>query len=167
MDRVAEAPHDVAMLDAALARRIAERDVAAWETIFDQYAPWAYRFAYHHLNGNHADAEDLCSDILMTAARSIKHFDPRRGDLDAWIRGLARHRLSRFCRQRRREFLLVPAPDAEDENPEVPLSDPLTEASHQRDLINRALASLPPRQAHVLIRKYVSGYSVEEMAGQL
>ena len=42
--------------EAALAQRISHGDVAAWETFFDQYAPWAYRFAYHHLGGNQADA---------------------------------------------------------------------------------------------------------------
>lgn len=152
--------------DAALARRISSGDVVAWETFFEQYAPWAYRFAYHHLDSNHADAEDLCSDILMVAARAIKGYDSRLGTLDTWLLGLARHRLSRFCRRRRREPPIVPEVNVSEANPETPISDPWTEASHQRDLVNRALASLPPRQADVLVGKYVSGYTVEELASR-
>jgi RNA polymerase sigma-70 factor (ECF subfamily) len=38
------------------------------------------------------------------------------------------------------------------------------DAAGVRDAVNRALASLPDRQASVLIDKYVSGYTVEEIA---
>jgi RNA polymerase sigma factor (sigma-70 family) len=57
--------------------------------------------------------------------------------------------------------------DALETRPEFEISDPWTEASNQRDLVNRALASLPQRQATVLIGKYVSGYSVDELADHL
>jgi len=153
--------------DASLARRIVAGDVAAWEGFFDRYAPWAYRFAYHHLRGNTADAEDLCSDILMVAARSIGTYDARRGSIDVWLLGLARHRLARFCRRRRLEVPLVPDTSPAAPEDAAPVSDTWTEASHQRDLVNRALSSLPQRQAAVLIGKYVSGYSVDELANHL
>ncbi len=167
--RTAEAAEVIATpkTEEALAQLISHGDVAAWETFFDQYAPWAYRFAYHHLGGNQADAEDLCSDILMVAARGIKGFDSRKGTLDSWMLGLARHRLSHFCRKRRKEAPFLPAVDALETRTELDISDPWTEASNQRDLVNCALASLPQRQAAVLIGKYVSGYSVDELANHL
>ncbi|MHB1000020.1 MAG: sigma factor [Armatimonadota bacterium] len=70
--------------------------------------PWAYRFVFYHLGGNRADAEDLCSDILMTAARSIKKYDATRGTLDIWMLGIARHRLARFRRRHKIELVLTP-----------------------------------------------------------
>lgn len=72
----AELPSDP---DGVLARRIAAGDVQAWDRFYAKYFNWAYRFAYWHLYGRHADAEDLCCDILMTAAQSIGGFDVRRG----------------------------------------------------------------------------------------
>jgi len=150
--------------DAALAKRIAAGDVAAWQMFFDQYSPWAYRFAYHHLGGNHADAEDLCSDILMTAARSVKRYDTRRGTLDLWLLGLARHRLARFCRRRRRELHVIPEASTSAASPEIPLASQPADTALTRDVVNRALASLPQRQAAVLIAKYVSGHTVDELA---
>jgi len=147
--------------DQELARRIAAGDLGAWDHFFDHYAPWAYRFAYRHLGANHADAQDFCSDIMITAARCIKQFDASRGTLDSWLLGVARHRLARFCRSRRLELPLVP--DLAAANPSAPLPD-TTDASLTRDLVNRALASLPQRQAAALVGKYVAGYTVEELA---
>lgn len=149
----------------ALARSIAAGDTEAWDRFFDQYSPWVYRFAYAHLNGNHADAEDLCSDIMLTAAKSISKFDPGRGELDVWVRGVARHRLARFCRSRRMELPLIP--DLVDGSSDSETtSSGLSDQVHVRDVVNRALACLPERQASALIAKYVEGRSTDELARQ-
>jgi RNA polymerase sigma-70 factor (ECF subfamily) len=159
-----EWPHEQ---DADLAWRIARGDVLAWEAFFHQYAPWAYRFAYHHLSGNQADAEDLCSEIMLTAARAIGGYSPERGSLDVWLLGVARHRLARFCRRRRIEAPFVPATDGGDSDADCVATDREMDTALEREMVNRALASLPERQAAVLVGKYVSGHSVEELAGQM
>ena len=168
MDGVAEVVEQVGLArrarddpEQAQARLIVAGDVPAWERFFEVYAPWAYRFSHQHLAGNRAEAEDLCSEIMMAAARSIKGFDCRRGTLDLWMLGLARHCLAHFCRRRRQELPLVPEIS---ESQESALSQATTDQSLLRETVNRALASLPARQASVLVGKYVSGYSVEELA---
>lgn len=157
-------PDESAETDRSMARAVSRGDVRAWDDFFDRYSSWVYRFAYHHLGGNHADAEDLCSDILMTAAGSIKSYDATRGSLDVWLLGIARHRLARFCRRRRMELPLIP--DLADTSPaEDPNArEDFTEELLTRDVVNRALFSLPQRQASALIGKYVDGYSIEELA---
>jgi RNA polymerase sigma-70 factor (ECF subfamily) len=147
-------------LDAEMAEEIASGDTGAWDRFFDRFSPWTYRFAYHHLAGNHADAQDLCSDILITAARSIGKYDATRGSLDVWLLGIARHRLSRFCRHRRIEQPLtadLQSCDA-DRNPDR------EERMVMRSVVNRILADLPERQSYVLTGKYVEGYSTNELA---
>ncbi len=153
--------------DAIVSRRIAAGDVAAWEEFFARYAPWAYRFAYHHLDGNHADAEDLCSDIMMAAARSIGRYDGKRGTLDVWLLGLARHRLARFCRRRRIEEPLVPDVGKAEIQAADAVAGRAADETLERAVVNRALVSLPERQAAVLIGKYVTGHTVEELAAQM
>jgi len=88
--------------DEAMARRIAAGDADAWDMFFDRFSPWAYRFACRHLDGNRADAEDLYSDILMTAAKSMSSFDPAGGahTKDAVNRALA-------CLPERQASLLI------------------------------------------------------------
>lgn len=148
--------------DEALARAVAQGDTDAWDRFFDRYSSWAYRFAYHHLDRNHADAEDLCGDVLLTAAQSIHRFDARRGTLDLWVLGVARHRLARFCRRRRRHLPLIP--EALDAEESAPTTDDLLDVMVTRDAVNRALASLPERQARALVGKYVEGRTVEELS---
>lgn len=152
--------------DQALARAIAGGDTNAWDRFFDRYSPWAYRFAYRHLNGNHADAQDLCSDIMMTAAKSIGKFDPKRGSLDMWLHGLARHRLSRFCRSRRIELPLITDVVDQSSCSETSYASPADEVQ-AKYVVNRALASLPERQATALVAKYVEGYTTDELARQI
>lgn len=149
----------------ALARMIAAGDTDAWDRFFDRYSPWVYRFAYAHLSGNRADAEDLCSDIMLTAAKSIGKFDPKRGELDQWVHGVARHRLARFCRSRRIELPLISDlvdQSSDSESTSISLADQV----HARDVVNRALACLPERQAAALVAKYVEGYTTDELARQ-
>jgi RNA polymerase sigma-70 factor (ECF subfamily) len=152
--------------DELLAHAIARGDTEAWDGFFARYAPWAYRFAFRHLRGNTADAEDLCSDIMLTVAKSIARFDARRGDLDAWVSGLARHQLSRFCRSRHLEDPLL-GDDAAPSSVTDTTSSRLTDTVVLRDLVNRALASLPERQATALVAKYVEGYSTDELARRI
>lgn len=150
-----------ARADAELAQCAAEGDTDCWNRLFDRFAPWAYRFALAHLDRNHADAQDLCADIMLTAASGIGRYNPRRGSLDAWMSGLARHRLSHFCRKRHRHVPLVPEPSGGDDACLVgdPADDALT-----RITVQRALACLPERQSSVLLSKYVEGHSTEEIA---
>jgi RNA polymerase sigma-70 factor (ECF subfamily) len=151
----ASAAADASRRDDMLARCIAAGDKDAWGLFFDRYSTWAFRFAYRHLGGNHADAEDLCSEIMLTAAKSAGKFDHRRGDLDSWMYGIARHCVSRFCRGRKiNQPIDIDIPD-----PGSP-----TDRSHTKDIVNRALAGLPERQASALIAMYVQGYTTDEIA---
>lgn len=157
---------EIVDIDEALARRIVAGDTDAWDQFFDRYSSWTYRFAYRHLNANHADAEDLCSDIMLTAAKSIGKYDSKRGDLDAWVYGLARHRLSRFCRSRRIELPLIP--DIVDQSSHTEsTSSSLADKIQVKDVVNRTLASIPERQASALVAKYVEGYTTDELAQRI
>jgi RNA polymerase sigma-70 factor (ECF subfamily) len=150
--------------DAVLARRIVDGDLDAWDRFFDRFSTWAYRFAYYHLNRNHADAEDLCSDILVTAARSMHTYNPSRGSLDLWLLGVARHRLSLFYRRRGAEQPYTPEVVESQGQAGVQDLGRLADRIVAQEAVNRALAELPERQASALIGKYVEGYSTEELA---
>jgi RNA polymerase sigma-70 factor, ECF subfamily len=157
----------IADADQITAKQVAAGDTDAWRRFFDRYSPWVYRFAYRHLDQNRADAEDLCSDIMLAAAKSIGKFDPARGDLDAWVFGLARHRLSHFCRGRRIELPLIPDLVEHSSNTETTSFTGLEDHIQMKEVVNRALASLPERQATALVAKYVEGYTTDELAARI
>lgn len=153
--------------DKFLAKAVAQGDKDAWSRFFDRFLPWTYRFAYYHLGMNCADAEDLCSDILELAARSIGKYDATRGSLDIWMLGLAKHRLIRFYRRRRKEIPLIPeiieSTSTQGKSEQSALEDQVL----TREEVHCILAALPERQVTVLIGKYLDGYSMEELARML
>lgn len=151
-------------VDAEVARRIAAGNTDEWDRFFDRYSPWAYNFAYRHLDCNHADAEDLCSDIMMSAARSIRKYDADRGSLDVWMHGLARHRLAHFCRKRRFDLPLIPEVLDSASGIGGATAQAMDQGAIERDVVRRALACLPERQATALVGKYVEGYTTDELA---
>lgn len=150
--------------DEGLVKGITSGDRDAVHALFDRFSTWTYRFAYHHLGRNAADAEDLCSDILMTAIGSITTFDVTRGSLDAWMLGIARHRLSRFCRRHHLDLPFIPEVVETDLSLDKGSVKELEDRVLMQDAVNRGIACLPERQARALIGKYVEGYSTEELA---
>lgn len=150
--------------DADIAGSIVDGDTQAWNRFFNRYSAWVYRFSYYHLNKNHADAEDLSSDILLAAARSMHTYDPLRGSLDVWLLGLAKRRLSRFCKLRSREIPIIPEYA---ETNDLPCNDGMSSLTDQlavKDAVNRTLGVIPENHASALIGKYVEGYTTEELA---
>jgi RNA polymerase sigma-70 factor, ECF subfamily len=143
--------------DIELARFVLNGDKNAWEMFYVRYSNWCYRFAYWHLNANLADAEDLCSEILIEAARNIGSYQASKGDLDGWMHGLAQNQLAHFCKKRNRGNQVLP--ELKDT-----ISVSFTQKVETKQAVNQALASLPQKQAAALIEKYVKGYSTEELA---
>lgn len=163
-ERTREQRREPAASDPTLARAVLDGDRDAWVAFYHRYFNWIYRFAYHHAGRSHADAEDLTSEILMTAVRNIGRYDATRGDLDAWLLGVAKHCLGHHCRRRRKELPVIPEVLAEHADQEIENEPSFEDQVLVHDAVNRALAALPSRQADALIDKYVEGYSVEEIA---
>jgi RNA polymerase sigma-70 factor (ECF subfamily) len=148
--------------DVDLVRAMSDGEPDAWDRFFERFLPWAYRFAYYHLRENRADAEDLSSDILLTAARSIKKYNATRGCLDIWLLGIARHRLAHYCRRRRIELPLTP--EVIDSFSSDHSAGEFENTVLAQEQVYCILASLPERQSSVLIGRYLEGYSTEELA---
>ena len=150
--------------DQTLAKAISSGDSDAVNTFFSRFSTWTYRFAYYHLDKNSADAEDLCSEILMSAIRSINTFDATRGNLDAWILGIAKHQLFRFCRRHHKDLPFIPEIIESDSTQDIGVINELEDQILMRDIVNQVLSCLPRRQVEALVGKYIEGFSTDELA---
>jgi RNA polymerase sigma-70 factor (ECF subfamily) len=72
-----------------------ERD--AFGEVYEQYARRVYAFALRRLRDSD-EAEDVCQDVFVEVARSIRSFQGRSA-LGTWILGIAFHEV---CNRRRR-----------------------------------------------------------------
>ena len=117
------------------------------------------------ITGDRDAAEDLAQETLLEAWRNAhKLCDP--SGADRWLAAIARNVCLRWSRRRGRDVRLVaadaqaPALDALDIEVEL-------ERAELAELLDRALALLPPETREVLIRRYVEELPHAEIGARL
>ena len=83
--------------DLDVVRRMQAGDREAFAEIYETYARRVYAFALRRLR-DADEAEDVCQDVFVEVARSIRSFQGR-SSLGTWILGIAFHEV---CNRRRR-----------------------------------------------------------------
>ena len=151
-------------------RMLQQRNQAAWAELFDAIAAETYSFTYHLCSKNQAVAEDLHQELWLECIHNSHKFDESRGNVRAWVFGIARIRVALFFRRRKlsREQLtrdLEAEPAAYRDNAGLP-----EDALHRVELVDAvraALVTLHPEERQLLVRKYVHGESVQAIAESL
>lgn len=114
-----------------------------------------YRFAWR-MTGSPEAAEDVAQETFLTLLRQPGRFDSSRGELRAFLFGVARNlALKRWREEHRWDSL------EDDQWIAVPM-DPA--AVGTAALVGAAIASLPPLQREALILAEYEGLTLEEIA---
>ena len=136
--------------------------VAAFQRVCETQLSVVY--AYIRYRTSNADAaEELTAKTFLKALESLETFDPRKGELTAWVFGIARHLITDHVRIRRRwrwipiDWLSQPA--SREPNPELAVS-----AREQQRHLAAALARLPDRDRDVLGLKFAADLTNREIA---
>lgn len=101
------------------------------------------------------DAEDLVQEVFTAAFSSYGKVSAA-DDQRLWLFAIARNKISSYLRQRYRR--------AEQPLPETHLAESPTDATELQHVVRDGIRTLLPDQAEVLVLKYVSGLSTEEVA---
>jgi RNA polymerase sigma-70 factor (ECF subfamily) len=131
-------------------------DEHAWRLLYDESSAPLHAYVVWRCGGLRHCADEIVQDVWLTAVRRIRDYDPSKGDLPSWLRGIATNLLrNRFRRDRRR-----------DERPlDVDPVAPDGRATRDRaERVAEALAALPERYEAVLRAKYLDGCSVADIA---
>ena len=153
--------------DAALVHRLLQRDVRAFEEIYDRHSRVVYGLVLRILQ-QAGTAEEVVQDVFLQLWRNAARYDEERGPFVPWLLTLARNRALdtlrlKSERQRRRE----------DQTEELP---PITTApEYERDLDERRraervralMAALAPQQKRAIELAYFEGLSHTEIAAAL
>lgn len=153
--------------DEALMKRVASRDAAALEQLYDRHSRIVYSVLVR-MTEQAASADELLQDVFLRLWNSAARYQAVRGPLTPWLLTLARniaidHLRSKGEKQRRQEHFVDPAP--------VPSSEPPMDdwIDHRRlavDLHQR-MAKLPDTQRKALDLAYFKGLSHGEIASTL
>ena len=153
--------------DAALVHRLLQRDVSAFEELYDRHSRVVYGLVLRILQ-QASTAEEVVQDVFLQLWRSAGQYDEARGPFIPWLLTLARNRALdqlrlKSERQRRRE-------DQTEEFPPVATMpdfegslDEKRRAWRVRELID----SLNPQQKRAIELAYFEGLSHSEIANAL
>jgi RNA polymerase sigma-70 factor (ECF subfamily) len=141
------------------------------EQVFHDYAPRVYSLAWRML-GNDADAEDVAQDVLLQVVRKLDSF---RGEsaFTTWLHrvtvnaALALRRRRAVCKERQMsdplDRLFADDGQARRVGPWSPLPERQVLDRELRQLIEKAIAGLPPLYRDVYVLADVEGMSNAEV----
>ena len=139
--------------DKTLIRAVLAGDKAAYEKLYDRYAPLVRAVCYD-TTGNLADAQDLAQDVFLRAFKKLEHLrKPER--FGKWLVGITRLR----CREWRRQRL-------RNQNRNVGLNNaqavvPDSPDDSRIELLQRMITTLPEKERLGLHTFYLQGKSAE------
>ena len=155
--------------DAKLADSIARAragDAEAWGELYQQFAPAIFRFCRRALP-TPEDAEDATTEIFMKVREKLGQYDPER-PFSSWLyKVAANHCWDMLRRRHTRQDLET----GDIDTLPIPSADPSQLSRLLEDQTNSgvrsALAQLPARARMVLVLRYYSDLTYEEIAEAL
>lgn len=153
--------------DATLVHRFLQRDVSAFEELYDRHSRIVYALVLRILQ-QASTAEEVVQDIFLQLWRNAAQYDGSRGPFVPWLLTLARNRALdqlRLKSERQRR--------CEDQTEELPPVTTVPDFEGSLDEKRRArrvrelMASLNPQQKRAIELAYFEGLSHSEIANAL
>jgi RNA polymerase sigma-70 factor (ECF subfamily) len=144
-------------MTAELIRRFREGDREAFTTLYRVHHPAVFRFALH-MTGDRPQAEEVTQEVFVWLIHHPGSFDPARGELGAFLIGVARQFLRKRYRAQQR---YVPFEAGHDRAEPEKAYEPDTED------LKRAILALPPRYREPVVLCDLEGKTYEEASALL
>jgi RNA polymerase sigma-70 factor (ECF subfamily) len=153
--------------DATLVSRLIQKDVSAFEQLYDRHSGAIYGLVLRILQ-QAGMAEEVVQDIFLQLWRNAAQYDSSRGSFVPWLFTLARNRALdtlrlKSERQRRHE-------DQVDELPPVavaPEYEKVLDEKRRAIKVRALMSSLNPQQKRAIELAYFEGLSHSEIAAAL
>lgn len=153
--------------DVALVRRLLQRDVHAFEELYDRHSRIVYGLVLRILQ-QASTAEEVVQDVFLQLWRNAAQYDISRGPFLPWLLTLSRNRALDHLRlkserQRRRE-------DQADEPPAViaaPDFESHLDEKRRALRVRELIGALQPQQRRAIELAYFEGLTHSEIAAKL
>jgi RNA polymerase sigma-70 factor, ECF subfamily len=150
-------------------------DEAAWRQFCSLYTQPLFAFVRYALRLDVQKTEEVVQLTFIRCVRSIKTFDPQRGDLVDWLKAVARNESHTLIRQDKSRASQTPHsafPPAVLEQilqtlDKAELPDEILARRDLQLLVQEVLLSLGERQREALVMKYAEDNKVAEIARHL
>ena len=117
------------------------------------------------LVGNYTVAEEIVSETLLALVRSISNLDANAVQLQPWLRGVVRHKVADYSRQKSKQTRIQAAKQsAAVHETKLNSASKTAEAEEDRLQVLAVLSQLPGSQQLMLEWKHVDGLSIREIS---
>ena len=110
------------------------------------------------------DADDILQDVAVIAIEKADRFDTSRGDVGAWVMGIARKRVMKYLEKGRRQKLCF-STEVIDALTDASLNDAAD--SDSLDALQSCLKKLERGKRELLIRRHSPGVTARELAQKI
>jgi RNA polymerase sigma-70 factor, ECF subfamily len=153
--------------DATLVHRLLQKDVSAFEQLYDRHSRPIYSLVLRILQ-QAGTAEEVVQDVFLQLWRNAAQYDVSRGPFVPWLFTLARNRALdtlrlKSERQRRREDQTKELPPIAS----VPQYEQQFDEKRRAEKVRTLMASLSPQQKIAIELAYFEGLSHSEIAAAL
>lgn len=155
-------------------KKAARGDVRALERLYDDHVDALYSFVFYRSGRDPQIAEDVVQETFAKAIEDMDRFDPKRGSFRSWLLTLSRNVIRDHLRARKKLSTLEQWDRIDETLSQIfasldqhPLSDEVIERSETRDLVNITIANLPEKYRAILVKKYIGGEGLSELATDL
>ena len=128
-----------------------------FENLLAEYERPILRLCYRLL-GNMADAQDAAQEVFLKAHRNLDRYDPARS-ASPWLYQIAVNTCRDQFRRQRPALEIVPA--------RVTTPEEEAQTGQQREILQRALRELPPKEREALVLRELEGLATAEVAQML
>lgn len=139
-------------------RLVSDETYPDWESVYEDNVLWVYRTIFGRV-GNRPDAEDLTSEVFLTAMRPLR-LTASIAEVRAYLRATARTVLAAHWRSTMGQQITTI-----DELPTPPGQDSTPSTAPQR--LASVLDALPDTYRRVLELRFLQGLSVRETASAM
>jgi RNA polymerase sigma-70 factor (ECF subfamily) len=133
-----------------------------------------YRFCLYRVGRDVHLCEDVVQETLERALSELEKYEPHRcgDDIFPWLTGLARNEIRRAMASRQAAVSLETLWMQMDKSllglyarlESEPFAEDLLQRAETREMVNAAMAQLPPHYGQALEAKYLQGRSVSQIA---
>lgn len=125
--------------------------------------PQVFGFVYMRTNRDRSLAEDLVSEIFLKAIENFAQYDKAKGSFKSWIFQITRNYLIDYYRSSKNRGS-ASLEDLANELKDPSDTQKLAQDEIEKEVIKQAIDTLPEPKKELILLRYFSGYSYEEIA---
>lgn len=158
---MSNSPRPLNELDDQALIDLARTDQAAFGELYQRYVGRIYNYIYYRTSNRH-DAEDLTARVFQRAMNHIPTYEDRGIPFSAWLYRIAHNLVVNFHRDRKRRHV-IPIDDMVVLAMRGDAPEQVAQQHEERELLMRAIRSLPDDRQQLLILKFVERMSNAEI----